>query len=304
VSVTERTTVAAAPTVSAVLYDSLFDDAAAFPPAVVPMPQAVDGYRAQAHSRHAWLMGNFVCPAPRLAELTEALRAPRPSEAATGTPRSADRHATGDLDLAVTLPDGVADLCGAIAFLEMHPQLRLRALELPTEADRLPEVIEQIRLLVPPAVPVYLELPPGQLDAERCAEIASAGCFIKLRTGGVTAEAFPSVADLSQALRSAVRSGAPFKCTAGLHHAVAQRDHETGFEHHGFLNMLLTVHALQARSGDASDLLSSTDQAELTRRASSLSAADAAQLRSQFRRIGSCSLDEPLSDLVALGLID
>jgi hypothetical protein len=50
----------------------------------------------------------------------------------------------------------VADLFGAIAFLEMHPQLRLRALELPTEADRLSEVVEQIRLLAPPAVQVYL----------------------------------------------------------------------------------------------------------------------------------------------------
>jgi hypothetical protein len=289
--------------VSAALYDSLFDDAAVFPPAVAPMPQAVDGYRAQAHSPHAWLMGNFVCPAPRLAELTETLHAPRRSDAANGTSQFTGRWAA-ELDVAVTLPSGVADLCGAMGFLEMHPELRLRALELPVEADRLPEVIEQIRLLVPPAVPVYLELPLAQLDAERCAEIASAGCFIKLRTGGVTVEAFPSTAELSHALRSAVRSGAPFKCTAGLHHAVAQPDHENGFKHHGFLNVLLAVHALQTRSGDGSDLLATTDQAELARRASSVPAADAAQLRSQFRRIGTCSLAEPLSDLVALGLID
>ena len=35
----------------------------------------------------------------------------------------------------------------------------------------------------------------------------------------------------------------PFKCTAGLHHAVRHRAADTGFEHHGFLNVLLAVAA-------------------------------------------------------------
>ena len=33
----------------------------------------------------------------------------------------------------------------------------------------------------------------------------------------------------------------PFKCTAGLHNAVRHRAADTGFEHHGFLNVLLAT---------------------------------------------------------------
>ena len=47
------------------------------------------------------------------------------------------------------------------------------------------------------------------------------------------------VADVHRSAASTARSR--FKCTAGLHHAVRNTDPDTGFEQHGFLNILLAV---------------------------------------------------------------
>ena len=68
-----------------------------------------------------------------------------------------------------------------------------------------------------------------------------AGLRLKFRTGGLTADAFPSAAELAACIDAALDRETPFKCTAGLHHAVRHTDPETGFEHHGFLNVLLAT---------------------------------------------------------------
>ena len=60
----------------------------------------------------------------------------------------------------------------------------------------------------------------------------------KFRTGGPTAEAVPDDAELAAFIAPCLDRGSPFKLTAGLHHAVRYTETETGFEHHGFLNVL------------------------------------------------------------------
>ena len=64
---------------------------------------------------------------------------------------------------------------------------------------------------------------------------------LKFRTGGLEADKFPSPEQLAGWIDAALDRETPFKCTAGLHHAIAHRDHHTGFPHHGFLNVLLAT---------------------------------------------------------------
>ena len=64
---------------------------------------------------------------------------------------------------------------------------------------------------------------------------------LKFRTGGLEADKFPAPATVAGWIDAALDRETPFKCTAGLHHAIAHRDHATGFEHHGFLNVLLAT---------------------------------------------------------------
>ncbi|HEY2163768.1 MAG TPA: hypothetical protein VGH04_07260, partial [Gemmatimonadaceae bacterium] len=67
---------------------------------------------------------------------------------------------------------------------------------------------------------MFVELPlDGELellvDAAR-----AVGARAKIRTGGVTTEAFPSAPSVVRFMRACLDGGVPFKATAGLHHPV------------------------------------------------------------------------------------
>ncbi|HSF26676.1 MAG TPA: hypothetical protein VLC50_04070, partial [Actinomycetes bacterium] len=97
----------------------------------------------------------------------------------------------------------------------------------------------------------------------------------------------------------------PYKCTAGLHHAVRHTDPVTGFEHHGFLNLLLATHAATqgADLAAVTALLARRDGAALARTAAGLDPTEALVARSFFVAFGSCSIAEPADDLLDLDLL-
>ena len=96
-----------------------------------------------------------------------------------------------------------------------------------------------------------------------------------------------------------------FKCTAGLHNAVRHTAEDTGFEHHGFLNVLLATRASLdgAAHDELVELLDQRDGEVLAARARELSDDQAASTRRWFTSFGSCSIDEPRQDLTTLGLM-
>jgi hypothetical protein len=93
----------------------------------------------------------------------------------------------------------------------------------------------------------------------------------------------------------------PFKATAGLHHAVRNTDPRTGFEQHGFLNLLLATDAL-ARGGteaDARALLAERDGTVVA----GLVGTVGPEVRALFTSFGTCSITEPRDELVDLGVL-
>jgi hypothetical protein len=103
------------------------------------------------------------------------------------------------------------------------------------------------------ALPAAIEIPrvPGWRDA--LDTIAADGAErVKFRTGGLTAAAHPTEAELAERIVASVRSGARFKLTAGLHHPLRRTDPETGFESAVSLNASRTALALDGGDVDGS----------------------------------------------------
>ncbi|MGO8957555.1 MAG: hypothetical protein ACLQFR_09330 [Streptosporangiaceae bacterium] len=275
------------------MFRGLFDDASLFPPANLAMAAAV-----ARHLRHqtAWYRetsGPFVCPDAKITGLSAALTA----------------SAIGELDLALTVPGGAASLDAAVDMVFADPRLRLRAVEVPIGpaggAGAVAELAAALDRTPLAGAAAYVEIPVGQLSGESVRDLADHGYRAKLRTGGVTAGAFPPEQALAACLTELAAQRLPFKCTAGLHHAVRHRAADTGFEHHGFLNVLLAVAAAldDATADQTAGVLASTDEHQVAAAVAGLDADRAAAVRELFTSFGTCSTDEPIADLVTLGLV-
>ncbi|MEW2353254.1 hypothetical protein [Spirillospora sp. NPDC029432] len=263
----------------------LCDDAAVFPPGNMPLAEAVPAHFRHKSSAHADLVGSFIVAAPALADLGPLL--PDGSR----------------LDLVVTVPAGPAHLAGALAEAAALP-VRLAGVEVAVP-DGMPAA-ELFAVLgkTETDVPVFVEVPRDERRPGIIAALPGSPYRAKFRTGGVKAHLYPDEAELADAVAAVVAAGVPFKATAGLHHAIRNTDPETGFEQHGFLNLLLAVDAVLggASPADLAALLARRDGTALAAAVADLDEARAAAVRGRFLSFGTCSVTDPLTDLVNLGL--
>jgi len=168
-------------------------------------------------------------------------------------------------------------------------------------------------------LPVFWEAPPDRakqtiaLLAEHNSDSDLATFGYKLRSGGVTADAFPTSAQIAAALVSPATHQLPIKFTAGLHHPIRQFRDEVKTKMHGFLNVLGAAVLAAEHRWDANQ----TSMMLEDENADSFSFTDEffgwrewkiSIERLQYRRkfvasFGSCSFDEPREDLRALGFL-
>jgi hypothetical protein len=282
------------PAVASVLFRGLFDDASLFPPAELKMADALAGHQRHQTAWYREMTGPFVCPDAEITALTAALTA----------------SAVAELDLALTVPAGAGGLDAAVDAVFGDPRLRLRAIEVPIGPaggglDAVADLVAALDRTPLAGATAFVEIPAGQLTGDSLRVLADHGCLAKLRTGGATAGAFPSERALAGWLTELTAHRLSFKCTAGLHHAVRHRAADTGFEHHGFLNVLLAVAAaLDDRSSDeVAGVLADTDARQVATTVAGLDSDTAAAVRELFTSFGTCSTEEPIADLVTLGLV-
>ena len=290
------------------------DDAAIFPPGNAPLEQAVADHVDHRDEEYADLVGGFVVSDVKVADLAACLpaiggRAASASERSVETPMAAV-----GVNLVVT--GGAGAIEPAVTWVSRSEGLSLRAIEfalrdeedLAHNAQRLIHVIDSLEDQLDD-VPVFAEPPVpdrspthGWLSA--LDELAAREINLKFRTGGVSADLFPSAERLAVCIEAALDRELPFKCTAGLHNAVRHTDPETGFEHHGFLNILLATRTSLDGGGpdDVAKVLDQTDGVALAERILG-DPDEATRTRRWFRSFGSCSVLEAHEDLVELGLV-
>lgn len=157
--------------------------------------------------------------------------------------------------------------------------------------------------------PTYCEVAIDQLD-----EVKRAGSFAKLRTGGVTPHAIPSIGAAAAYIGACLERGIAFKATAGLHHPI-RSTHPLTYEigapvatMHGFINVFFAAALAWHGMRDIAPVLAETDPAAFRFdgrahwRNLSLSGGEIRDARLNFAHsFGSCSFEEPIAELEQLG---
>jgi hypothetical protein len=268
----------------------LVDDAAVFPPGDVPLPEAVAAFRQRRDEWYADLVGALVVTDTKLPEVDPEVPVSvvltGGAGAVAGVARYGARREGPLAGLEVALRD-LDDLAG-----------NTRRVVAAVEAARGDGRLDGTEL--------FVELPQTDPTHDWLAAadaVAEAELHLKFRTGGVEAHLFPSAAAVASWIDAALDRETSFKCTAGLHHALRHRDHETGFEHHGFLNVLLATR-VAFDGGSTAEVAQVLDDRYPNDLVAMARTSDLVGARRWFTAFGSCSVSEPLDDLLALGLVE
>jgi hypothetical protein len=290
-----------------ILLRNSIDYAGLFPPAGLDMQTSVANYAAYRAGPDAWALGRFILPASRLAEFTEAL-SPLLESSTPAEPWALAALAGSDLG---------SDLDLIRRFNDQTLPVRIDTVELKADTT---EAIHDRMHRMPHHLQAYIEIPVSRDPARLLPALKETGARAKVRTGGVTGDAFPTPADLIRFISSCVAAGVSFKATAGLHHPVRAEyrltyaaDSERGVMF-GFLNLFLAtafvgagmeekraVQVLEEASATAFEV----GETGIRWAGHHLGLDDLLRAREEaIISFGSCSFTEPLSELQALYLLE
>src|SRR5260370_2129553 len=215
------------------------DYAGMFPPCSLAIEPALQNQTEYVRSPDAWMLGAFVLSIEQFDAAKQLLSLFDPQHplrvAALGSRTENADAFLGALEEADTGIRALArydvDLL-SISHLEMF---------LPHDVDL--ASLKEARSIVGD-LPVFWEAPPARaaqttaLLAEHNSDEDGATFGYKLRTGRVTADAFPTSAQIASALVTPATHQLPIKFTARLHHPLRQYRDEVRTKMHGFLNVL------------------------------------------------------------------
>lgn len=255
------------------------------------MAEAVTAHEGHRSAWYAPIVGPLLCPASRLDELAAHLVMP--------------------MGVRVVVDTGTAGIGPAVDAVASDARMVLRGVEVTLRGAPLADAARRTVAALDAALggpdddePAYVEVPREAGWRDALDVVADSGYRAKLRTGGTTPEAVPGDDEVAAFVLSCLDLGIPFKFTAGLHHAVRELTTD-GTEQHGFLNVLLAVAAAldDADPAGVARVLAERDRTTVAGRIRELGDRRAAAVRRWFLSYGSCDVDEPLADLVALELV-
>lgn len=276
------------------LLEGVVDYAGLYPPASLDIPVAARNYAAYRAGADRWMLGRFVVGIARLPELRSTIQAMKAGgEAWPVTVVAPDAPAA---TAALRMPD---DIATRIESVEVRAQ---------TPAD-----VALVARAATKTRDVYLELAPDSTMVPLLDAIALAKLRAKFRTGGVTADVFPSPEQIVAFIRGCIDRNIPFKATAGLHHPLRGNYRLTyapsapSADMYGYLNVFLATAFIRQGLPDreAAELLVEKDPTAFTVEEQGIrwrdhlvdvEAIKAARSRGATS-FGSCSFREPVDEL-------
>lgn len=254
----------------------LIDDAAVFPPGNAALADALPRHEEYRNSWYAPLVGPLLLPASLLPELP-----------------TIDKP----LRIGIIADTGIEAVAAAIAALPDN----VTAVQVEARAPELNTLINLLATAQDWQLPVFAEIPVSRNLPQSLERLGPTAVVPKFRLGGLTADLFPSPVDLATAMVGCAEHGLGYKPTAGLHRAVRHTDPRTHFTHHGFCNIAAATLAADAGESVASvtETLQITESGPLVDRIRGM----LAHPRPLWAGFGSCSIAEPLEDLIGLSLV-
>ncbi len=283
------------------LLENAIDYAGLFPPADLALELALENQAGYVRSPDRWMLGAFILPVGKFAAAAGQLArfsAEHPLQVSALGPKLAE-----SANFRETLQEFTAVVEN---FAAAHAGVAtVTQFEMPLPAGAEAESLGGLRVFWERAA----DAAPATIAA-----LAGSGAGFKLRTGGVTADAFPTDAQIARALVAGARHQVPIKFTAGLHHPVKHFHASVGAKMHGFLNVLgAGVLAAEHDWDEAqtAEMLAdedpgsfSFDDDEFRWREWPIATPQIVARRQFVTSLGSCSFDEPRDDLRALGFFE
>ncbi len=318
--------------------NGIIDYAGLFPPAKLPLDEAINNYSKYRNGKNAWMLSRFIVPASKLPQVSKyddlfSKKAPFHFSVlgkATET--------IGEFEREV---DEVLTYCGE--FCQAHPEevtTQMVEIKLPAEAAFSQDVNLLKNLMDDMAVKLSqstltpfrvfyesLQSKNWQKDIQAIIEAISThnksknfrnenyqSSAFKIRCGGVKAELFPSIEQVAFVLNSARRNSVALKGTAGLHHPVRHYADEVQTKMHGFFNVFggaMLAHANGFDDAKLQEVLNEEDAGNFSFTDETFSWKDYSISTRQIKTLreqallsyGSCSFNEPREDLQKLKLL-
>ena len=292
------------------------DYAGIFPPCSLGLESALENQARYVRDPDAWMLNNFVLPVEKFDAAANSIsffdpKHPLRISALGGKSANKDEFLLALKIAADKIKSFSADHVDLVSISQLE-------MPLPQDVDL--ESLARIGLILKSSeLQAFWETPVDSAEntiallAEHNSSAEGCPFGYKLRTGGVTADAFPASPQIVRALVASAKAGVPIKFTAGLHHPIRQFRDEVKTKMHGFLNVLGAALLASEHDWDeqqTSDMLEDENAGSFlfgddsfTWREWKITTGQIKARRKLVTSFGSCSFNEPREDLRALKLL-
>ena len=290
------------------------DYAGMFPPCSLELEPALGKQAEYVRLHDSWMLGAFVLPVGQFDAAKQILSQfdpQHPLRVSTLGPKTENVAA---------FCEGLEETAASIRSFSVHnvDLVSVVQLEMFLPHDVELPLLREARAVIGD-LPAFWEVSPERTEqtiallADLNSDVDKPTFGFKLRTGGVTADAFPTPQQIAKALVRPATHQVPIKFTAGLHHPMRQYRDEVQTKMHGFLNVLgaavlaaehkWDAHQTAAMLEDENPESFSFDDEFFAWHEWKIDIKRLKDRRKFVTSFGSCSFEEPREDLRALNFL-